>query len=184
MNLRKLIRVLHRDIGYVAVALTIIFSISGIAVNHIDDWNPNYIVVTDSVKIKPIIDSVLTANDAKIYVLSQLNITDSVKSTFRKSPIEIDIFLERKTISANIETGNVTIESVKNREAFKMMNFLHLNNPKRIWTWVSDIFAASLILLALTGMFILNGKNGFSGRGQWFFLHGLLVPVVFLFLYY
>ena len=39
---RKLFRSLHRDIGYVVAALTLAYSISGIAVNHIEDWNPNY----------------------------------------------------------------------------------------------------------------------------------------------
>ncbi len=34
---------LHRDERYVAAALTIAYSISGIAVNHIADWNPNYL---------------------------------------------------------------------------------------------------------------------------------------------
>lgn len=184
MNLRKLIRVLHRDIGYAAVVLTLIFSISGIAVNHINDWNPNYVVETDSVNIKPTADSLLTAEQVKKYVISQLNITDSIKTAFRKSPVEIDIFLERKTISANIKTGMVAIETIKDRDAFKMMNYLHLNKPKKIWTWVSDIFAASLILLALTGLFILKGKNGFFGRGKWFFMLGILIPVLFLFLYY
>ena len=184
MNWRKLIRILHRDIGYVAVALTVIFSISGIAVNHINDWNPNYIVEIDSVKIEPVADSLLSAEKVKNHVILQLNITDSIKSTFRKSPSEIDIFLDKKTISANVKTGIVVVETIRNREAFKMMNFLHLNNPKKIWTWVSDIFAVSLILLAITGLFMIKGKNGFWGRGKWFFLLGILIPILFLFLYY
>jgi len=184
MKFRKLIRVLHRDIGYAAVVLTVVFSVSGIAVNHINDWNPNYIVETDSIKINPTLDSLLTAEQVKKYVISQLNITDSIKTAFRKSPVEIDIFFERKTISANIRTGNVVVETIEDRNAFKMMNYLHLNKPKKIWTWVSDIFAISLILLALTGLFILKGKNGFFVRGKWFFLLGFLIPLLFLWLYY
>lgn len=33
--------VLHRDVGYLATAMTLAYAISGIAVNHIADWNPN-----------------------------------------------------------------------------------------------------------------------------------------------
>jgi len=184
MKWRKLIRVLHRDIGYAATALTIIFSISGIAVNHIDDWNPNYKVETDTLHIVPMADSVLTAENVKEYVINKLNVTDSVKSFFRSSPNEIDIFFERKTISANVKTGVVSVESIKNRTAFKEMNFLHLNTPKKLWTWVSDLFAFSLILLAITGLFMIKGKKGFGGRGKWFFAVGVLIPIAFLLLYY
>ena len=35
MKWRKWFRILHRDIGYVAVALTLAYGLSGIAVNHI-----------------------------------------------------------------------------------------------------------------------------------------------------
>jgi hypothetical protein len=38
---RKLFRALHRDIGYVAVSLTLAYALSGLAVNHIDDWRPS-----------------------------------------------------------------------------------------------------------------------------------------------
>ncbi len=51
MKWRRVVRVFHRDIGYVAAALTIIFSISGIAVNHIEDWNPNYVVEKTTINI-------------------------------------------------------------------------------------------------------------------------------------
>ena len=46
MNLSKLNRVSHRDIGYLIAGLTIIYALSGIALNHKNDWNPNYILIT------------------------------------------------------------------------------------------------------------------------------------------
>ena len=184
MKWRRAVRLFHRDVGYVAAALTIIFSISGIAVNHIDDWNPNYVVETDTLHITPITDSVLTAKNVRAYVVSQLNITDSIKSHFRSSPNEIDLFLERETVSANVKTGLVSVEKIRSRRVFKKMNFLHLNTPKKLWTWVSDIFAASLILLAITGLFMIKGKKGFNGRGKWLFIIGMLIPILFLFIYY
>ena len=51
--------VLHRDVGYLAVGLTLAYGISGIAVNHRADWNPSYRKTTEFVAIAPIIgDSV------------------------------------------------------------------------------------------------------------------------------
>ena len=39
---RKWNKILHRDIGYLSVAMVVIYGVSGIAVNHIGDWKPNY----------------------------------------------------------------------------------------------------------------------------------------------
>ena len=41
-NWRKLNNALHRDVGYLIVGLTIVYGVSGLAVNHRADWNPSY----------------------------------------------------------------------------------------------------------------------------------------------
>ena len=51
---RKWFRVLHRDIGYVAVALIIAYGVSGLAVNHIEDWNPSYTFAERGFDIGPL----------------------------------------------------------------------------------------------------------------------------------
>lgn len=42
-NWRNKLRTIHRDFGFFAVGLTLIYATSGIAVNHINDWNPSFI---------------------------------------------------------------------------------------------------------------------------------------------
>lgn len=54
MKWRKLFRTLHRDIGYTAAALTIAYAISGVAVNHIADWNPSYAFDESAVDVGPL----------------------------------------------------------------------------------------------------------------------------------
>ena len=54
MNWRRLNNLLHRDIGYVAVGLTLAYAISGLAVNHKADWNPNYRIEKTAGQIEPI----------------------------------------------------------------------------------------------------------------------------------
>ena len=39
---RALLRALHRDFGYTAVGLTVVYALSGLAVNHIGDWDPSF----------------------------------------------------------------------------------------------------------------------------------------------
>ncbi len=96
MKWRRTIRVIHRDTGYVAAVLTTIYAISGIAVNHIDDWNPNYVVGKRVVQVDPLSDTILTKQQSLDYILSELGIVDSAKNSFRPSPESIDIFFEGK----------------------------------------------------------------------------------------
>ena len=39
---RNTLRNLHRDFGFFAVGLTFIYALSGLAVNHINDWDPSF----------------------------------------------------------------------------------------------------------------------------------------------
>ena len=59
------------------------------------------------------------------------------------------------------------------------MNQMHLNTPKRIWTVVADVYAVALIVLAVTGMFVLKGRTGIKGRGAWLTSAGVLLPVAY-----
>ena len=51
-TLRKWSRILHRDIGYFFIGTTLIYGLSGIALNHMNDWNPNYKVEIEHFQTK------------------------------------------------------------------------------------------------------------------------------------
>src|SRR5262245_24029094 len=51
---RAWLRAVHRDVGYLAVGFTIIYALSGIAMNHIADWDPNFRSSEVQLKITPI----------------------------------------------------------------------------------------------------------------------------------
>lgn len=182
-KIRKWNRVIHRDLGYLAVGLTLIYAISGFVVNHVQDWNPNYAIAHITANIGAIdlekqeLD--LTVKD----ILTKLSLPQKYKTTFRPEPQILRIFLDNNTIDVNISTGAVTQEIVRTRPLIYEMNFLHLNHPKRIWTYIADLYAISLALLAITGLFVLKGKQGITGRGAWLTGLGILLPVIFLFMY-
>lgn len=184
MKVRRLIRILHRDIGYIAFGLTIIYSISGIAVNHVNDWNPNYIITKDTLSIPNSIDSTLSSEQITKDLIDSFNISDSLKSYFRSSSSIIDLFFENRSLSINFRKRIAVFEIVESRSLIRETNFLHLNNPKKLWTWIADIFALSLIILAGTGLFMIKGKNGITGRGKWLTFLGILIPIVFLLIYF
>lgn len=181
---RKWIRILHRDIGYIAAGLTVIYAISGIAVNHTADWNPNYSIKKSVTKIRPIPDSVLTSRELIFNILSQINERGKLKNSFSPDPNTLNIFVEGNTITVNLKTGEVNQEKVTSRTLIRETNFLHLNAPKEIWTFVADIFAIALGFLAISGLFMIKGKKGITGRGAWLTALGILIPIIFLVIYY
>ena len=113
MKIRRFVRAIHRDIGYVAFGLTIIYSISGVAVNHVADWNPNYIISKDTLIVSSNIDSTLTSEEIVQKLISYFSIKDSIKNFFRSNPNSIDIFFDKKTLSADLRSRIAILENVE-----------------------------------------------------------------------
>lgn len=172
--------ILHRDIGYVSVGLTLVFAISGIAVNHIEDWNPNYKVEKVSAQIEPVPEG--TEEAMVQHVLRQMQLSGPIRSSFQPSPDRLQIFLEDGNLDVQLSTGRLIHEHTAERFLIRDFNFLHLNQPKQVWTWISDLYAMALAFLAISGLFILKGKHGLKGRGAWLSLIGILIPILALLL--
>jgi len=184
MSIRRWLRILHRDIGYIAAGLTIIYAVSGIAVNHTSDWNPNYVVEKDTVKVNL---GGLDINNSDAYVKSVLNQIDEkgkLKNAFFPDSSTLQIFTQGNTIVVDIKNQLVVQEKINARHVFKETNFLHLNRAKRVWTYVADIFAVALAFLAISGLFLIKGKKGITGRGAWLTALGILIPIIFWIIYY
>lgn len=184
INWRRWVRILHRDIGYIATGLTVIYAISGIAVNHVDEWNPNYIIEKTTVQITPPDSAFAQTDSVEAYILKQLGEKGKIKSSFRPDDESIQIFVEGNTIEADLTTGDVEQEKVKSRTGIRETNFLHLNQHKKGWTYIADLFAVALAFLAISGLFMIKGKKGITGRGAWLTALGFLIPLVYLLIYY
>ena len=176
---RKTFRAVHRDVGYLVAALTLAYSISGVAVNHIEDWNPNYKFSNDPVNVGPIHGSY---SEMQAQVTLALDIeAQRVKGHFMETDTQFRVFLTNtEEVTVNIETGKGLFKRVTTRPVLYQLNALHLNSIKGAWTWIADGFAVLLILLALTGIFMMKGKRGIEGRGKWFLGAGFAVPAVFI----
>jgi hypothetical protein len=178
MRIRKFIRDIHRDFGYVFFAMTVIYGVSGIALNHINDWNPNYIVKSEVVYSDLTKDTGID-KDKILSFLSLINERDNYKKHYFPSDNKLKIFINNGSVLVDIQTGEAHIEKITRRPVFYQLNYLHYNNPRKLFTWFSDIFAVSLILLAITGLFMVKGKNGITRRGAWLTLLGIILPLIF-----
>ena len=180
MRWRHLFRVVHRDLGYICVALVLAYSLSGLAVNHIEDWNPNYSLEERSVDLGPLPAGTYAEQAAHAIAALRLD-PQAVRGHFAETDTTLRIYLdEGQEVRLDIPTGKGVIKTLERRAVLFEVNALHLNNLKGIWTYVADLFAIALIVLALTGMFMMKGNRGLSGRGKYFILAGLAVPVVFV----
>lgn len=183
MKWRRMNNAIHRDLGYLCFGLTILYVLSGIAVNHIGDWNPTYRIerITTTVNANGLADS--QEKQAITSILNQLGETAKFKNSYRADQDNLKIFLENNNISVNLSTGAVHMEKHVKRKVLYYANFLHLNHAKKLWTWVADLYAIALGLLAITGLFVLRGKKGIKGRGGILAIAGFLIPLIFIFLY-
>jgi len=175
---RRLIIAVHRDVGYLAAGLTVVYAVSGVAVNHVADWNPNYVIETVERQAGDVPEGPAAAMART--VLERLGIDGQPTSVVRMGPGELRIFFEGRTLKVTLPGGRVLDETVRRRPVFFELNFLHLNHGKGVWTAVADLYAVALATLALTGIFIIPGKKGLGGRGRWLLLAGVLFPLMYL----
>lgn len=179
-KIRKWSRILHRDIGFFFIGSALIYGVSGIALNHMSDWNPNY-----SVKVTHFTSTIPLQKTSQIktnilQLLDEVDDSDHYKKHYFPKPDLLKIFLKGgSSIIVNTNNGEGTAEYLKKRPLFYQSNYLHYN-PSRAWTWFSDAFAIALILFALSSLFMTKGKNGILGRGGIYALLGIIIPLLFL----
>jgi hypothetical protein len=177
-SFRRACRWLHRELGFLAVGLTLAYAISGVAVNHIDSWNPNYSEIVTTGRIAP--TTAADPDSVAAHVLAELALTEPVKNVWRAGPDQFRVILADATIDVTLSTGAVLRKRLEARPFLHDVNFLHLNHAKGAWTWIADGYALVLATLALTGIFLLKGRRGLAGRGGVMLAAGFALPVLYL----
>lgn len=168
-------RALHRDVGYLAAGLTVLYAVSGLAINHMADWNPSYRVVQVFREVGPL-PTALPEDHLAQMVLERLKVTEHPRAAFQPDEETLEIYLASGKYSVDLPTGKVMYEAVKARPVLHAFNRLHINAPKQAWTYIADLYAVGLLILGFTGLFILRGRNGITGRGAWLTLTGCAIP--------
>ena len=183
MHWRKINRVLHRDIGYLFFGMSIIYGVSGIALNHIDDWDPSYAIRNEAVTIESGRVSIPLEKREALEILEDLEVDNQYKSHYYPSDNTLKIFVSGGSVTINTLSGEGKIETISRRPVFFEFNYLHYNNPGFLWTWFADFYGGALMIMATTGLFMIQGKKGLSGRGKWYVTAGIIIPAVFLLFY-
>ena len=173
MKISRLLRVIHRDLGFFLVGITLIYAISGILLNHLSGKDPAFRTETKTIQ--------LAANLNENGLTAVWNVDKELppmKRIMRIDENNLRVFLEGGLGVYNVSNGSLSFEHSEKRILIYWINRLHYNKVKN-WSPVADFFAGSLILLAVTGLFIVKGKRGLAGSGKWYLLLGLLIPILF-----
>lgn len=179
---RPWLRAMHRDIGYVCVGLTFIYALSGLAVNHLTDWSDGDASFKTYATSHELGRDAMKGDDQAIAdgLRTRLGIKETPREIYRQSPDELDVIFDKRSLHANTTTGRVVDEGQKPRFILRVANWLHLNRGKKAWTYVADGYAASLMILAVSGMFMIAGKKGLIGRGAILVGLGIAIPVIYV----
>lgn len=180
MNWRHWNNALHRDIGFLCIGLTLVYAISGVAVNHISQWNPSYRVERIETNIGPVSGNPTDADTIRT-ILVRLDETGKLESSYRPDPHSLQLFVDGRSILIDLGTGHVVHDRAIPRPVLREMNFLHLNHPKKSWTWIADVYAVALGFLAVSGMLMIRRKT--MHRGVVLTGIGFVIPLLFLVLY-
>ena len=181
-KIRKWSRVVHRDLSFFFSGLVIIYSISGIVMNHRDVINPDFTVERIEYLLDMQLQEKSSINSDMIIenILKPLGEEGNYTKHYFPQEDVMKVFLKGgSNLVVNINNNNVIYESVTRRPIISSMVKLHYN-PNRWWSIFSDIFAVSLIIITITGFVMVKGDKGLIGRGGIELIAGILIPILFL----
>jgi hypothetical protein len=176
---RAWLRAVHRDLGYLAVGLTFVYALSGIAINHVGQWDPNFKSVVETSTLEGPYPDEEEALGAK--VATSLGVAeDEVRAAFYDSDTVFEVSLADSIARLDTANGKLKVASKEPRFFLRAANWLHYNRGKSQWTYIADGYAFLLLYLACSGMFMIKGRKGLLGRGAILILIGAAVPIAYV----
>ena len=174
---RAWLRAVHRDIGYLAVGFTVIYALSGIAMNHIDDWDPNFHATELTRTIAPIADEVGDA-EAVRRIAAAAGVTGKPDDVYRAGDEVRLSYPDGTKLTAIGDT--LTVQRRRDRMFFRVADWLHATRGKQAWKFIADVYAALLLYLAISGIFMIKGRLGLRWRGAALITLGLGAPIGYI----
>lgn len=150
--------------------------------NHREMWHPEkYTTETKAIEVKLPEESKITEEFAK-NLGKQLGIDDKMRRQMVREG-KFRISFENNDVEIDTKTGKGEIVTFKKTPIISQAMNLHKNNSN-FWIYYSDIFALSLITIALTGTIMVKaGKFSWKQRGWKLAVAGVIFPLLFLILF-
>ncbi|PIE19450.1 MAG: hypothetical protein CSA65_02130 [Proteobacteria bacterium] len=195
---RRPLRSLHRDVGYLCAGLVLVYAVSGIAVNHRQHWDPDFVEERTTTRVGSPAEllgrqsardpgALARAEQAALVkaLLARLKRQEQPRTVFWRGADRLSLFFGdkgRDVIDYHPRRGVAMTQHRRSRAVFRQLNALHLNEQRTVWTWFADGLAVALLFLSVSGALIVRGRKGLSGRGKWLLLAGIAIPILALLL--
>ena len=173
---RAWLRAIHRDVGYLAIGFTVIYAVSGIALNHIGDWDPDYISSERTIQIAPVPPG--SSDEAAVeHVRAAIGFPRPDSSIVAGDEVHLDYENGQKAVAIG---SSVTVQQREARFFFRVAHWLHATRGKAVWKYISDAYAVLLLYLAVSGLFMIKGRLGLKWRGLVLVTAGVAIPVAYI----
>ena len=169
------LRIIHRDLGFLMVGICLVYGISGFLLNHMNGKDPAFKTTEATVQLEKGLSNDELAvlwGDKKLPPLRKVMTIDEEHAR---------LMLNGGVGVYSSATGVADYEVYKKNEFIYWINRLHYNKVNG-WTIMADIFAFSLVFFAISGLFMVKGRKGIAGRGKWYLIAGILIPVLYVIL--
>jgi hypothetical protein len=143
---RLWLRAVHRDVGYLAVGLTFVYAVSGLAINHVGQWDPNFKKVVEHHALAAPLPRDEAAATAAL--LAQLGAEGPARDAYWDSDAVFQLELDGRTLVVDTTRGEITDVAERPRFFLRVANWLLYNRGKTAWTFIADGYAVFLLFLA------------------------------------
>lgn len=168
---------LHRRLGFLVTGMLLVFAISGIALNHQSHWDPYY-TVSNAREMVEDLRSSMSEDDLDQYLRKRYGVEENLESSFwESSRIVAMSYSNGISFVIDLRDNSIVSEITRKRPGVYNLIHLHLNGFKGLWILAADLFAVGLILLSLSGVYLVRGK--YTRNEFVFLIAGILMPVVF-----
>lgn len=177
---RKWLHHLHRDLGFLFFGATIVYASSGLYLNHRNTWSLAYDHVSRQKLAVPAPGRgrLYTSQDAT-NLLALAGVNGDYLGHDLSDVGSVKILFQGGNATLDRDTGRVVVETRHPRPLPFILTYIQLHcNPGPWWTWFSDTYCAALMLMAVSGLFLLRGQHGLSRRGGALVLLGIAVPMI------
>ncbi|MDL2290012.1 PepSY-associated TM helix domain-containing protein [Paludibacteraceae bacterium OttesenSCG-928-F17] len=181
MKIRKIFRILHRDLSFLFSGMLMVYATSGIALNHKGTFNSQYSIERKDYHItQPIPEKEAITKETVLKLLEPISEKNNYTKHYFPEERSLKVFLKGgSNLVVDIATGNAIYESVKRRPVLGALSRLHYN-PGKAWTIFADVFCIALIIIVITGLFMMKGRHSLWGIGGIELLIGILIPILFI----
>jgi len=160
--------------------MLLVYAISGIALNHKDTYNSQFTIERKTFRVSNPIPQTSINKALVLKWLLPLDESDNYTKHYFPEHDILKVFLKGgSNVVIDLRTGEGIFESVKKRPVIGALSRLHYN-PSKAWTLFADVFAVALLLIIVSGLFMLRGRHGLWGLGGIELLLGILIPLIFM----